>query len=210
MGEQEGGQPFVCTPSSEGTSTLQQAGCLPRPGLYSWASLLGLGWLGVAGSAGKGASSHRGRAWFSLPHLAQPSPALVSCQQHWCLLCRTQWPQPRFALVKEARGPLQSWRLTCLLEVHVLPTAGPHQARGGAAQGQEMLPSGQLRPGNIHLHLWIVDLVHQPIACHIWEVPVLPQRTNSGQTPGPGQGGFYRQVPILIKRKPESPFMNIY
>lgn len=38
-------------------------------------------------------------------------------------------------------------------------------------QLHDQLPDPHIWPGNVHFHLRIVDLAHQPIASNIWEVP---------------------------------------
>lgn len=56
-------------------------------------------------------------------------------------------------------------------EVHVLACLSLLQFVGGHPQLHNQLPGPHVRPGDVHLHLRVVDLAHQSIAGHLGEVP---------------------------------------
>lgn len=56
-------------------------------------------------------------------------------------------------------------------EVHVLARLRVLQFVGSHPQLHDQLPGPHVRPGDVHLHLGVVDLAHQTIARHIGEVP---------------------------------------
>lgn len=56
-------------------------------------------------------------------------------------------------------------------EIHILATHGVPQFIGHHPQFHNQLPGSHVWTGYVHLHLRVVDLAHQTIACHIWQVP---------------------------------------
>ena len=56
-------------------------------------------------------------------------------------------------------------------EVHVLSALSVSQLVGHHPQLHDQLSGPHIRPGDVHLHLGVVDLAHQPVTCHVREVP---------------------------------------
>ena len=45
------------------------------------------------------------------------------------------------------------------------------QAVGGHAELHDELTGPDVWPGNVHLHLWVVDLTDQAVSCHVRQIP---------------------------------------
>ena len=56
-------------------------------------------------------------------------------------------------------------------EVCVLSGLRVSQFVGGHPQLTDQLSGPDVWSGNVHLHLRVVDLAHQPVSRHLWQVP---------------------------------------
>lgn len=52
---------------------------------------------------------------------------------------------------------------TCVLKVHVIAIVCVLQFVGHHTESHDLLPDESVRPGDVHVHLRVVDLVGQPI-----------------------------------------------
>lgn len=53
--------------------------------------------------------------------------------------------------------------LTCVLEVDVIAIVCVLQFVGHHAESHDLLPDERVGPRDVHVHLWVVDLVGQPV-----------------------------------------------
>lgn len=59
---------------------------------------------------------------------------------------------------------------TCILEIHIIAFEGVFQAVRHDLQQHDLLTYSPVRLSDVDLHLWVINLIGQPITHDLWEV----------------------------------------